>query len=59
MANLDQKTILIYNAFREIKNICKTLQSVYASNLEFKSLLKLIINELEEKEEEKTVFGLR
>ncbi len=30
-----------------------------ASNSELKSLLKLIINEWEEKEEQKTVFGFR
>ena len=54
MANPDQKTILIDNAFREIKNICINLQKdADASNLEVKSLLKLITNELEEKEEEK------
>ncbi len=60
MANLDQKTILIDNAFEEIKNICLNLQKdTAASNSELKSLLKLIINELEEKEEQKTGFGFR
>ena len=60
MANPDQKTILIDNAFEEIKKICINLQiDTDASNLEVKSLLKLIINELEEKEEEKTGFGFR
>ncbi len=60
MANPDQKTILIDNAFEEIKNICINLQKdTYASNLEIKSLLKLIINEWEEKEEKKTGFGFR
>ena len=50
MANPDQKTILIDNAFEEIKNICTNLQKdTYASNLEVKSLLKLIMNEWEEK----------
>jgi len=59
MANPDQKTILIDNAFKEIKNICKNLQKdTDASNSELKSLLKLIINEWEE-EEEKTGFGFR
>ena len=60
MANPDQKTILIDNACEEIKNICINLQKdTNASNLEVKSLLKQIINECEEKEEQKTVFGFR
>jgi len=60
MANPDQKTILIDNAFEEIKNICKNLQKdTDVSNSELKSLLKLIINEWEEKEEQKTGFGFR
>ena len=60
MANPDQKTILIDNAYAEIKNICINLQiDTDASNLEVKSLLKLITNEWEEKEEEKTGFGFR
>jgi len=60
MANPDQKTILIDDAFEEIKNICIDLQKdTYASNLEIKSLLKLIMNEWEEKEEQKTGFGFR
>ena len=63
MANPDQKTILIDNAFEEIKNICINLQKdTDASNSELKSLLKLIINEWEEEEEEeekKTGFGFR
>ena len=60
MANPDQKTILIDNAFEEIKNICINLQKdTDASNSELKSLLKLIINEWEEKEERKTGFGFR
>ena len=60
MANPDQKTILIDNAYEEIKNICINLQKdTDASNLEVKSLLKLIISELEEKEEKKTGFGFR
>ena len=60
MANPDQKTILIDNAYQEIKNICISLQKdTDASNLEIKNLLKLIINELEEKEEQKTGFGFR
>ena len=60
MANPNQKTILIDNAYEEIKNICINLQKdTDASNSELKSLLKLIINEIEEKEEQKTGFGFR
>tara|TARA_B100000886_G_scaffold272382_1_gene196335 strand:+ start:211 stop:393 length:183 start_codon:yes stop_codon:yes gene_type:complete len=60
MANPDQKTILIDNAYEEIKNICIQLQKEsFASNLEVKSLLKLIMNEWEEKQEQKTGFELR
>ena len=60
MANPDQKTILIDTAYQEIKNICINLQKEsYASNLEIKSLLKLIMNEWEEKEERKPGFGFR
>jgi len=60
MANPDQKTILIDNAFMEIKNICINLQQdTDASNLEVKSLLKQIMNEWEEKEEQKSGIGFR
>jgi len=60
MANPDQKTILINNAYEEIKNICINLQKdTDASNLEVKSLLKQIMNEWEEKKEQKTGFGFR
>ena len=60
MANPDQKTILIDNAFEEIKNICINLQKdTDASNLEIKSLLKLIVNEWEKKGRQKTGFGFR
>ena len=60
MANPDQKTVLIENAFEEIKNICINLQKdTDASNIEVRSLLKLIINEWEEKEKRKTGFGFR
>ena len=59
MANPDQKTILIDNAFEEIKNICINLQKdTNASKLEVKNLLELVINEWVEKEEE-NVFGFR
>ena len=57
MANPDQKTILIDNAFEEIKKICINLQKeTDASNSELKSLLKLIINEWEEKKNKKPVL---
>ncbi len=60
MANPDQKTILIDNAYEEIKKICINLQKdTDASNLELISLLKQIMNEWEEKEERKTGFGFR
>ncbi len=60
MANPDQKTILIDNAYEEIKNICINLQQdTDASNLEVKSLLKQVMNEWKEKEENKTGFGFR
>ena len=60
MANPDQKTILIDNAYEDIKNICTNLQKdTGASNLEVKSLLNLILNEWKEKEEQKTGFGFR
>ena len=60
MANPDQKTILIDNAYEEIKNICINLQKdTDSSNLEVKNLLKLIMSEWEEKEEQKTSFGFR
>ena len=60
MANPDQKTILIDNAYEEIKSICINLQKdTNASNLEVKSLLKRIMNEWKEKPEQKTSFGFR
>ena len=60
MASPDQKIILIDNAYEEIKNICINLQKdTNASNLEVKKLLKLIMNQWEEKEEQKTGFGFR
>ena len=60
MANPDQKIILIDNAYEEIKHICINLQKdTDASNLEIKILLKLIMNEWEEKKEQKTSFGFR
>ena len=60
MANPDQKTILIENAYKEIKNICISLQKdTNVSNLEVKSLLKQVMNEWEEKEDQKVGFGFR
>ena len=60
MANPDQKTIFIDNAYLEIKNICINLQKdTDTSNLEIKSLLKLIMNEWEEKQEQETGFRFR
>ena len=58
MANPDQKTILIDNDYEEIKNICMNLQKdTNSSNLEIKSLLKLIMNEWEERQAQKTDYG--
>ena len=60
MTNTDQKTILIHNAYEEIKNICIYLQKdTGALNLEVKSLFKLIMKEQEEKKEQKTDFEFR
>ena len=60
MANPDQKTKLIDNAYEEIKDICINLQKDNgASNLEIKRLLKLIMNEWDEKKEQRTGFGFR
>ena len=60
MANPDQKTILIDNAYEQIKNICINLQKdTNTSNLEVKRLLKIIMNEWEEKEAQKNGFGFR
>ena len=60
MANPDQKTILLDNAYEEINNICINLQKdTDASNLEIKNLLKLIMNQWGENEEQKSGFGFR
>ena len=60
MANPDQRTILIDTAYEEIKNICINLQKdTHASNLEVKRLLKIIMNEWEEKEAQINGFGFR
>ena len=60
MTNPDQKSKLIDNAFEEIKNICINLQKdTDTSNSEIKTLLKQIMNEWEEQQEQKTGFGFR
>ena len=58
MANPDQKTILIEQAFEEIKEICKKFQEDSgSSNSEVKTLLKKISSLWDT--EEKTKFGFR
>ena len=58
MANPDQKTILIEQAFEEIKEICKKFQvDSGSSNSEVKTLLKEISSLWDT--EEKTKFGFR
>ena len=58
MANLDQKTILIEQAFKDIKEICKKFQDDSgSSNAEVKSLLSEIANLWET--DEKNKFGFR
>lgn len=58
MANPDQKTILIEQASKDIKEICKKFQDDSgSSNSEVKALLKEIANLVET--EEKNKFGFR
>ena len=58
MANRDQKTILIEQAFEEIKEICKKSQDDSgSSNSEVKTFLKEISSLWDT--EEKTKFGFR
>ena len=58
MANPDQKTILIEQAFEEIKEICKKFQDDSgSSNSEVKTLLTEISSLWNT--EEKTKFGFR
>ena len=58
MANPDQKTILIEQAFEDIKEICIKYQNDSgASNSEIKALLMEIANIWEK--EEKNNFGFR
>ena len=58
MANPNQKTILIEQASRDIKEICNKFQEESgSSNYEVKALLREITNSLENEEENK--FGFR
>ena len=58
MANPDQNTILIEQAFDDIKEICKKFQDDSgSSNSEVKTLLEEIANLWDTKE--KTKFGFR
>ena len=58
MANPDQKTILIEQASKDIKEICNKFQEESgSSNSEVKALLREISNLLETEEENK--FGFR
>lgn len=58
MANPDQKTILIEQASKDIKEICNRFQEDSgSSNSEVKALLREISNLLETEEENK--FGFR
>ena len=58
MANPYQNTILLEQAFEEIKEICKKFQNDSgSSNSEFKTLLKEIASLWDA--EEKTKFGFR
>ena len=58
MANPDQKTILIEQASKDIKEICNKFQEESgSSNTEVKALLREISNLLETEEE--TKFGFR
>ena len=60
MANPDQKTLLMDNAYKEIKHICTNLQNdTDSSNLEIKNLLKQIMKEWEEEQGQKNAFGFR
>ena len=59
MANPDQKTILLEQAYKDIKEICKTLQKDSdSSNEEIKALLKNLANLWEEVDEQNN-FGFR
>ena len=59
MANPDQKTILIDQAYRDIKEICKVFQdNSGCSNLEVKALLNELAN-FWDKEKNKNEFGFR
>ena len=58
MANPDQKTVLIEQAFKDIKEICRKFQDDSgSSNSEVKTLLREIASLWET--EEKNKFGFR
>ena len=60
MANPDQKTLLIDEAIKDIKQICIKLQEdTGVTNIEIQSLLKSMVNDLEDKKEEKLGFRFR
>ena len=60
MANPDQKTLLIDEAIKDIKQICINLQEdTGVTNIEIQSLLKSMVNDLKDKKEEKLGFGFR
>ena len=59
MANPDQKTILIDQAYKDIKEICQKFQNDSgSSNSEVKALLKELSN-LWDTEEKNNKFGFR
>ena len=59
MANPDQKTLLIEQAYKDISEICKNFQNNSgASNSDVKALLKEIVK-LWETEEKNHKFGFR
>ena len=59
MANPDQKTILIEQAYKDIKEICQEFQdNSGSSNSEVKALLKELAN-FWETEENNNKFGFR
>ena len=60
MANPDQKTILIEQAYRDLKEICQKFQDDSGStNSEVEALLRELINVWETKEKKTKKFGFR
>ena len=60
MANPDQKTILIEQAYRDLKEICQKFQDDSGStNSEVEALLRELINVWETKEKKNKKFGFR